>query len=353
MKKRNLFIMHTQYNLILATGIMKSKYKNDINDLIVFAEFEVTGDWERKLKQVYSNVWFVRKRFETYKGGMQDIILLKKQIKSCKEFIRNHYDQVLVAQDRPFENVIVRKIKKRNPYCVCSAVEEDVYFSLNKRHANIFATVKRAIKSLMIKALYGVWCGAQQFYGNSKYIDRVYVCYPNSVRSELKKETISIDKEIIERGIHNLYPCGKREANQKFTVLIASDLMSRYKDQQKISDVFNLIVEWCSKRDIRLLMKYHPRETNPLNLCGDMAELPSDTAIEKYFMELQPDQTVIIGNLSTSLEMANKMGFRVLSIVHICGGNEEAEQVYKDWGISVPETPNDIIQSLERAMQFR
>lgn len=46
---RNLFIMHTQYNLILACSLIKSNKFGNNNDLILNAEFKLQQ--EQKLYQ--------------------------------------------------------------------------------------------------------------------------------------------------------------------------------------------------------------------------------------------------------------------------------------------------------------
>lgn len=45
----NLFVLHTQYNLILAIGLCKTELKNDTNDLILFEDFKITERYKEVL----------------------------------------------------------------------------------------------------------------------------------------------------------------------------------------------------------------------------------------------------------------------------------------------------------------
>ena len=53
---RNLFIMHTQYNILSAVAVVKQEYAEDENDLIVSAEFDITESYTQHLIREFKNI---------------------------------------------------------------------------------------------------------------------------------------------------------------------------------------------------------------------------------------------------------------------------------------------------------
>ena len=41
---KNLFILHTQYNIMLALSLISGRFKDDTNDLILFLDFSISDD---------------------------------------------------------------------------------------------------------------------------------------------------------------------------------------------------------------------------------------------------------------------------------------------------------------------
>ena len=55
----NLFIVHTQYNLILACGLVKTKFQTENNELIIFKDFIVKEELLQKLEGIFSKVTLI------------------------------------------------------------------------------------------------------------------------------------------------------------------------------------------------------------------------------------------------------------------------------------------------------
>ena len=52
----NLFVLHTQYNLMLAIGLCKTEFENDKNDLILFEDFKIKDKFKSKLITLFNTV---------------------------------------------------------------------------------------------------------------------------------------------------------------------------------------------------------------------------------------------------------------------------------------------------------
>lgn len=347
--KRNLFVMHTQYNLILATGIALSRYAGEDNDLIVYPEFSITQDWKERLQRVYRRIYFVREAYADSTPGIRGIREAAEQIRQCESFLAPQYDEVIISQDRLFEGILVARLRRQNPACRCTAVEDDAYFSqIPKRTGRFFRTKKR-LKSVVTRWFAGVWVDflTPDCYGGSSYIDALYVNYPSAIRKELAdKPCVEIDREAVVAGIHALYSCRKPDADQKKTVVILSDLISRYSNKETVTQVFMDVARWCGEKNLHLLIKYHPRESEKLPLQPWAEELPTTVAVEKMLLEFAPAKTLVIGNVSTSLEMAIKLGFSVVSVLHFARC-DQASPVYRQWGIQIPKDRNELVSMLE------
>ena len=76
----NLFILHTQYNLILGSSIAK-QHESDYNVLILYPEFRVTDRILENLKTSFSKIIVLRENFDSEKYGIAEIIEIIKFLK--------------------------------------------------------------------------------------------------------------------------------------------------------------------------------------------------------------------------------------------------------------------------------
>ena len=80
-KKKNLFILHTQYNIILATAIINHHYSDCHNDLILYPEFKVTEGLLNNLQESFNNILLIR---DNYCGIESNPI--KREWQLCAEY---------------------------------------------------------------------------------------------------------------------------------------------------------------------------------------------------------------------------------------------------------------------------
>lgn len=349
---KNLFVLHTQYNIILGVSYKNQYCLGDENDLVVYAEFVITDSWKQKLGKIFNHVYYVRENFEPLKRGLDFEKELKNQIKNF-EFIHNdlRYDRMIISQDRPFENVLFHKIKKVNPDIQCIAVEEDAYFTAVQTKSNlkkgIGYTIKTSVKQLIRTVNFGCRYidNGISCYGGSQFVSEIYVNFPERVRSELSnKEKLTVSKESMRKGIEIIYGSKLGNYSDEISVIIASDLIERYRYPEIIIQLYSSIIECCIDNNINIYFKYHPREKEKLHSNSNrIKELPAQTAIESILINFNPTKTCIVGNTSMSILTAKKLGFFTVSVVKLANPMQDIEKFFKQIGIYVPDSQDEIL----------
>lgn len=350
---KNLFVLHTQYNLILGMGIMLNRYKEDQNDLIVYAEFTLLEELKIKLEQTFCQVFYVRERYENEKNDFFNIErdLYSKYALIKKSVVGNHaYDNVFISQDRPLESLIVGHCKKLNRQCKFWYIEDgcDSYFSINpvKNYPDYNPGWHTKRSWIIRKLLYGsTYCSDERsglyIYGQSKYFDGHYVIFPKFIRPQLKsKKVAEITIEEIIDGVRAIYSDFQIKINKASRyVLFFFDLMERYRNLQTIRNIIDNIVANTQKDDTLVLLKYHPRETDKFKFeeSRNVEEIPHIIPAEKLLCDLFGKEVTVYGNATTAIVVAEKMGFNTISIA----GFENSNNTYmieqlKRMGIHVP-----------------
>lgn len=344
---RNLFILHTQYNLILGTGILQNLYKDEENDLILYSEFNVSQEYKKKLGSVYCNILYIRDNFEPQPKGRINVekhFYGEYKIFKCSPIAAAKYDNIFIAQDRPLESLIVGYFKKRFEF-KCYNIEEDCYYSIDpqKNDVNYRSPFRTRFSYYTRKLLYGSKYIHQSplgydIYGQSDYFNGIYALYPDQIRPHLQKhQTLNIRKEVIIKGVEALYSDISISIPEAHSyVLFFFDLIERYKDPAKISTLFSEICCKAKEEGKQILIKYHPRETQKFEVDDSVVEIPFLIPAEKLLVSLYGKNVKVIGNATTAIVVARKLGFDVDSILRLNGEkNEYLINFYKRIGINI------------------
>ena len=91
----NLFILHTQYNLILGSGIANSMY-DDNNILVLYAEFPVTDEILSNLKSVFSEIIVVRDSFQMEKKRIAEVKEIRSYLKKTKHLEKLTFERIFL-----------------------------------------------------------------------------------------------------------------------------------------------------------------------------------------------------------------------------------------------------------------
>ena len=107
---RNLFVLHTQYNLILGTGLAHTVFAQDTNHLILFQDFNISDMVKDSLTSSYQEVLFLTgaypKTNERYWNKIRRYTVINHKL---KQFIKNDYDRVMLVEDMCIPETYIMK----------------------------------------------------------------------------------------------------------------------------------------------------------------------------------------------------------------------------------------------------
>lgn len=358
--KKNLFILHTQYNIILGTGIMINRFKECQNDLIVYAEFSLNDNYKNILERVFNNVLYIRECFEPLQEGLWKIekkLYKEYQLYKKNAIYKTAYDNSFISQDRALEKLIVGHCKELNSNCKFWGIDDgcDSYFSINPIMNNPdYMHGWHTKRSWIVrKLLYGsTYCTDERsglyIYGQSSYFDGLYVIHPEAIRPQLKnKLAIEIKQKEILDGVNSLYGSIHYDIKESPQyALFFFDLLDRYNKPEKIKLIVERIIKLSSDKGIKVLLKYHPRESNKFDFKEKnerIIEIPSILPAEKLLCDLLGRKVTVYGNASTSVIVSVKFGFNTVSIAGLEGSNNiYMIKQFEKMGIRVPNEISEI-----------
>lgn len=345
----NLFILHTQYNIILGTAIALGRAKEDRNDLVVYAEFGVSDEYQKHIENVFDNVVYIRKHFSPLpKGRIETEWNLFKEYAIFKKssLSKMVYDNVYLSQDRPLDCMIFGYFKNKNNDCKCADIEEDCYYSLNiKLNNSDYEPLPVKYRAHACRRFfYGkkyMHNPKNYYYGQSSFFDSHYVLYPLCVRQHIKDRATQINEitsQEIAEAVKSVY--GKEKIKippRKKYYLFFFDLMERYSNPEGIKTIVHNLNSRAQQENSILLLKYHPRETNKFNI-EDAFEIPNQVPAEKLLSDMSGLDVTVLGNATTSIVVASKFGFKTICIAKINGSdNVVMFSKFHDMGIALPE----------------
>lgn len=329
---RQLFVCHTQYNLILAAGLSSS---ND--DLVLFKDFNLSEDLKKKLEDHFKRCLFLGgnypKKEMSSKEKMNKIV---KDNHELKRFICS-YDRIFIVDDMCIQEMYALKCSYRKNRNVDMAWLEDganAYFSNGVVSGGMGSTpLKRMIRKYAFSIMFGLW----KFYdlsscmGGHKSLSSAYVIFPDHIRSELKnKKLIEITDEQFKTGMEFMYG-GKKYEFESASTLIAMDKLDVYGDQ--LGKVGRLISDIVNTSKGKIYYKYHPRETDSLNVLCDCIELDRTIPLESYLINSTSKDLIVVGIKSTALQTAKKMGYKAISLINDIEINSAVVSFYKAIGV--------------------
>lgn len=319
---KNLFIMHTQYNLLSALAVTKQEYPEDINDLAVIAEFNITEKYIELLNKTFHKVWVLQSKFDDT-GSLHRMNVFQKKYGLSKELLLQKYDRVITSQEQYFDTLLVSKLKKTNPTLIWQSVEEDAYYSvLSKKEVRPLRardTIKKIYYGTLLPVRFGKNVCHEKItcYGSNSGIETLFLTFPQYVRKELEgKQKKELQTQYLVEATKKLY-CGKQEECilEDNSVIFLSDLISRYVDSESVYERLTELFKTYKKLNYNLYIKYHPRETHPWQLPGEVKILPSKYPSELILAENMGKNIVCIGNISTAVFLSSKFGYKTYSLV--------------------------------------
>jgi len=321
---KHLYVMHTQYNLILATAMLSRYPKEDEHILVLYAEFTVTGEILKALEETFSRVIVVRDRFEKEGNYWQQIRLTRKYLKSVKPLWNLSFADVYLTQERLFDSILCQRIKRVNPKAKCYHLEEDVYYSVDNARNQPNYSVPTSFQSECARLLRHILLAGYPYrdnephycYGMSSMYDGVNLLFPAVARREVQSKPLTeIHREGLVQGIFALY--GKRKIDYplsaKYCVFFC-DLINRYVNREAVRQAISRLIKQAQNEGRQVLVKYHPRETEKLDDFPDLFEINKHIPAEKVLLDMLGKDVTVLGNATTACVVAAKLGYTVYSV---------------------------------------
>lgn len=321
---KNLFVMHTQYNLITSLAMIYQQYVNDENDLILFADFKVNESLENVLYNSFNKVCILIGTYpavnKTWKAKAKRFPGL---IVKINNFIgKKGYDRLFwVCDDSIPELYILKNLKRKNSDLYVAWLEDGSfpYFENHVRETglnkNIYARSLRFIIGKIIFGKYYSYNGTTIACNN--WTKEYWVTFPKAVREKFNSKCIKLIKQFFfQKAIKQIY------AHITFTiaedsVLLFMDKIDVYKDFKLIEDTLIRIINICQNKNRTVYYKYHPREEDEFKCLKDQLEIPRNIGVEGILACNQGKNLLVIGIKSTALQSAKECGFKVISVVDI------------------------------------
>lgn len=329
---KNLFVMHTQYNLILSAAVLCGMPAAD-NTLVLFSEFSLNEQMQTALERVFDRVIVVRDHFYAPSSALDEVKEIRRLLKKVKSLKNEYFDNIYMSQERIFDMILCARVKKINPKARCYHIEEDAYYSINEKYNAENFIFKESFRAKRRKFLFALlllgypynYKDLQYCYGMSSEYHAAMLLFPGLARKELQgKELMEIKSQELLAGIDAIYADKETQypPAEKYT-LFFFDLMNRYRNPKKVREIVMETIKCSKEKGRTVLFKYHPRETDKFKDIEGAFEISHIIPAEKVLFDLKDTDTVIMGNATTSCIVAAKLGFRVASICKIEAPNND------------------------------
>lgn len=321
----NLFVLHTQYNLILASGLCLCDFKGDQNDLILFQDFKMADNHKMCIDNIFRKSMILEGDFphkeESY---LEKNKRIRAQNARILEFIskESSYDRLFIVDDMCIQEMYAMKCTvERNPAVSMAWLEDgsNAYFD------NCFisegmgkTSFRRFIRKLFFCVQYGLWKTYYlgEFMGSNPLLKNVYVTFPKNIRQGFSgREIHEISQAAFQKGMEVLFQA-ERILFEENSIMIVMDKLDVYGDLlKKVDNYVTEIVETAKKVGKQVYYKYHPRETNNIPALQGAIELERTMAFESYLTNASTKAITVVGFKSTALQTAKKMGHPTISYI--------------------------------------
>ena len=341
----NLFICHSQAQLLLAISLSTARFTQDENDLILFTDFRLKDELRENLDLAFAQVLYRTGTFPaSNKTWKEKLKRYPDDLKVIRQFMDKSYDRVFEVCDECIPELFALKFANNlNPDCEFAWLEDGSYpYFRNTIDVSGFSTnqTTRLIRKIFLKYLLGLG----RFYdfhgcymGANHILQKAYLTFPGKQRKEYQsKDIVGISDNEFRKGLTVMYPPTKENVIPSDSVLVVMDKLDVYKDIEKVETTLKGVITKYRGSGKRIFYKYHPREESELNVLKDCEELSRFTGVENFYSANIGSNLIIVGIKSTGLQNAKKLGFEVVSLASIVDeADENVLQFYRSIGISI------------------
>jgi len=350
---RNLFVIHSQAQLILSVGLVTGRFLNQDNHLILFTDFAIEDGMKSKLKEIFNKVAFLTGIFPAINRGWKaKITRYPEDIRMLKKFMDLPYDKVFEVCDGNLPEIYILK----NAFRLNNAVEmiwlEDgsypYYLNIHEvdgLNSNIFT---RSLRKIVFKHMFrlGSYYNFEgNFMGSNVNFKQRYLTFAGCEREIFRsKEIVQIDHREYRNGVKVLYDNTSLNIDRNAVILVL-DKLDVYTELENIKLLVNEISALAKKSHRKLYYKLHPREENGLEELGSFAALDKNLGIEHYYSNLENNNILVLGVKSTGLQSAILFGFKTVSVAKLAGEKDnELFKFFEDIGVLLPKSLDELVE---------
>lgn len=339
---KNLFVLHTQYHLILALAMIEESYQSVENDLVLFRDFNLKPEMETALHKHFHSVRLYTGSYNQadrrWREKIKRFPMINKDMKSWIGF----YDNLFYVEDSVIpEQYALKHAHRKNPNLCVSYIGDggDAYF-VNAVTKTGFA--KHGWLMQLRKILFSTVGGCGKYYhagcfGTHPMTKNLYEMYPNYVRSELqhlKKHEVKADN--IQAAVKKLYDFLPEQNIEIGSIIIMLDKLEVYGDGIRFGQIIDELREKAKREGRQVYYKCHPAEKQTYDKLAETIELDRNIPAEFIFAEAAGNDCSVVGVLTTALQAAKKMGMEVTSYLETFNpSRKEVIEFYKKIGIDV------------------
>lgn len=339
----NLFVLHTQYNLMLAIGLCKTEFENDKNDLILFEDFKIKDKFKSKLITLFNTVQIMQGNYgEIALSSKQKLKKINRDIRELSDSVNGKYERVFIVDDMCIQEMFCLKlVGSKNANAEMFWLEDGAvaYFDNCEISTGMGATkFTRWVRKTYFKSIYrlGKYYDLGLCMGSHKMLKGVWLTFPNVARWEYnEKKHYLISDRAFKIGMRNLFGEISMDMIASNSIIIVMDLISVYGENlTKVKEFINIIIEEAKNKKRKIYYKYHPREMEHLNVLRDCVELDKTIALESFLINTSAKNKSVIGFKSTALQTAKKIGYETISYIkQLEPDNTQISNFYESIGI--------------------
>ena len=327
---RNLFVCHTQAQLILACGLSLGRFKEAENHLILFQDFLLEKELIEHLDRVFTKNLYLQgiylKEWNTYKEKLRNYPINDRKM---KEMMLNSYDRVFTVCDTIYPEQscmkLAYRLNKNTEFCCLEDGIMAYYQNVVIRGGLDSNLVLRFIRKLYfkyVKNLGRFYDSDFNEFGGLKYNKTIYCLYPKAVREPYRSQRniLGIWKDEFLLGLKAMY--AKVDLPVKGgDIILVVDKINTYVYPEKVKASLSGFIEESKTAGKKVFCKFHPRETETWSIFDGCDTLENTIGIESLYLSLadQANNITIVGIKSTGLMSAKILGYNPISLFNSCG----------------------------------
>ncbi|MCD7816537.1 MAG: alpha-2,8-polysialyltransferase family protein [Bacteroides sp.] len=338
---KNLFVLHTQYNLILAIALIEECYAEEENSLILFEDFVITESMKMNLRKYFHSVDYCVGSYNKKDLKWRKKLLRYPSLKHHFSKDKTIYDNLFIVEDTVFpEQILMKQTRNKNKNSSISYIGDggDAYFTNTTgpsfgEKSSLICFGKKLLKKYLLGA--GDYYCTGYCFGMSDNIQIVYELYPSLLRNELKnKNHHEIKAPYLIRAIRILFEGVPVPGLNEKALIVLLDKLAVYGDFVEFNKTVAEIETVAEREGLTIYYKYHPAEKDTFSGADKWVEIDRKLSAECILAFGNPETMKVVGIMTTALQTAAKMGYDTTSYIKSYNPKrEDVIELYNEIGI--------------------